>query len=239
MSPETSCQVSCARRVGVVVGQGVAGAAAHRRGPERHLAAPPLGVVAFDDGRLLQVGGPLVVAIEVDEGLPHPLRRGRDRPPLGRLFGHRAAILTRATARGANGLLAASPAGEAGNGRTGRPTARQARARTSGPGPRRPPACRCGRCRRRAATTTWTVRAPSSGRSRPAGAPREEVDAGEADLLGAAAADGDGEGPQERDAPDHEHGDGDRRRCRRPARPGRRCRPPRPRRRRRCPPGRR
>src|SRR5690606_13295370 len=79
-----------ARRVAVVVLQGVVRAAAHRGRAERHLQRAAL-VVATDDRGLLDVGGPLRIALDVGRDLVTPLDWRLDHGAFRGLLRHRSA----------------------------------------------------------------------------------------------------------------------------------------------------
>ena len=79
-------------RRAVVVAERVAGAAAHRGGPERDLAARPV-VVAGLDGDALQVLGPGGVGVEVEQDLEDLIGRRGDLHGLRRLVSHRRILV--------------------------------------------------------------------------------------------------------------------------------------------------
>src|SRR5262249_48561359 len=80
-------------RVRVVVAEGVAGAVAHARRTEAHLHTPAL-AVTVEDGDLLEVLGPLPVALEVEQDLEARVAAGLDCGALGDGVGHGPSILS-------------------------------------------------------------------------------------------------------------------------------------------------
>ena len=87
MSPAVWTQARTPGASGVVVGEGVAGAAPEGGGPEGDHARPALGV-ALVDGDLFDVGGPRRIAGDVGTDLETARRIGRHHHPLSGLFRH-------------------------------------------------------------------------------------------------------------------------------------------------------
>ena len=92
MSPSTSDHESRSGARRVVVAEDVVRRSPHRRGGELDLLGSVVAVSGQHHGTL-EVLRPLRVPLELERGLPAPLRRRVDRDALGRLVGHGSILL--------------------------------------------------------------------------------------------------------------------------------------------------